>query len=107
MAPRRPAKPRPDAVSPTNLSIQDLLLNRRKPFSQKQQILVSFLARNYQKVAFMNVPELSKETKVTQATIVRLAAMLGFKGYPEFQKAVPRIFSRDLTPFETLRLSAH
>ncbi len=105
MAPRRSAKPRSEAESPTNLSIQDLLLNRSKPFSQKQQILVSFMARNYQKVAFMNVPELSKETKVSQATIVRLAAMLGFKGYPEFQKAVQRIVSQDLTTVERLRLS--
>ncbi len=105
MAQRRTVKPRAEAGSSTNLSIQDLLLNRRKPFSQKQQILVNFLARNYQKLAFMNVPELAKETKVSQATIVRLAVMLGFKGYPEFQKAVQRIVSQDLTTVERLRLS--
>ena len=105
MAPQRTAKFRPEAGSSTNLSIQDLLLKGRKPFSQKQQILVNFLARNYQKVAFMNVPELARETKVSQATIVRLAAMLGFTGYPEFQKAVQRIVSQDLTTVERLRLS--
>ncbi len=93
------------AKPPINPSIEDLLRNRRQPFSGKQQILVDFLVRNYQKVAFMNVQELSKETKVSQATIVRLATMLGFKGYPEFQKAVQRIVSQDLTTVERLRLS--
>lgn len=86
-------------------SIEDLLRNKRQPFSGKQEILVKFLVRNYQKVAFMNVQELAKETKVSQATIVRLATMLGFKGYPEFQKAVQRIVSQDLTTVERLRLS--
>lgn len=98
---KRPIEEKP-APSP---SIHDLLRNRRQPFSRTQQILVNFLVRNYQKVAFMNVPELAKETKVSQATIVRLATMLGFKGYPEFQKAVQRIVSQDLTTVERLRLS--
>jgi DNA-binding MurR/RpiR family transcriptional regulator len=103
MAPRQYSKARREPSS--KLSIQDLLRNPRKPFSKKQQLLVNFLGRNYQKVAFMNVPELSKETQVSQATIVRLAAMLGFRGYPEFQKAVQRIVSQDLTTVERLRLS--
>jgi DNA-binding MurR/RpiR family transcriptional regulator len=95
------------ASTPRNhfLSIQDLLRNRRQPFSQKQQILVSFLFRNYQKVAFMNLNELARETKVSQATIIRLASLLGFKGYPEFQKAVQRLVSQDLTTVERLHLS--
>jgi DNA-binding MurR/RpiR family transcriptional regulator len=87
------------------LSIQDLLRNRRQPFSEKQQILVNFLFRNYQKVAFMNLNELARETKVSQATIIRLASLLGFKGYPEFQKAVQRLVSQDLTTVERLHLS--
>src|SRR5262245_13950633 len=94
--------------NPSNqyFTIQDLLRNRRQPFSQKQQILVSFLFRNYQKVAFMNLNELARETKVSQATIIRLATLLGFKGYPEFQKAVQRLVSQDLTTVERLHLSS-
>jgi hypothetical protein len=52
-----------DEAVAANPSIEDLLRNRRQPFSGKQQILVNFLVRNYQKVAFKNVQELSKRPR--------------------------------------------
>jgi len=42
----------------------------------------------------MNLNELARETKVSQATIIRLA-LFSLQGYPEFQKAVQRLVSQD------------
>jgi DNA-binding MurR/RpiR family transcriptional regulator len=86
-------------------TIQQLLRTEGGNFSPKQRILVDFLHRNYQKVAFMNISELARETEVSEATIVRLAAMLKFNGYPGLQKAVQRIVSQELTTMDRLQLS--
>jgi len=86
-------------------TIQQVLRTEGGNFSPKQRILVDFLHRNYQKVAFMNISELARETEVSEATIVRLAAMLRFNGYPGLQKAVQRIVSQELTTMHRLQLS--
>jgi len=87
------------------LTMQEILRTEGANFSPKQRILVDFLHRNYQKVAFMNIGELARETKVSQATIVRLADMLKFGGYPGLQKAVQRIVAQELTTMDRLQLA--
>jgi len=86
-------------------AIHELLRSAGRVYSRKQEILVNFLYRNYQKVAFMNVTELAKETKVSEATVVRLATLLGFDGYPQLQKAVQRIVAQELTTLERVQMS--
>jgi DNA-binding MurR/RpiR family transcriptional regulator len=86
-------------------AIHELLKGSRRNLSEKQAILVNFLYQNYQKVAFMNIRELARETKVSEATIVRLANLLGFDGYPRLQKAVQRIVTQELTTVERMALS--
>ena len=86
-------------------AIDELLGGSGGEFSPKQRILVDFLHRNYQKVAFMNITELARETKVSEATIVRLSTSLKFDGYPGLQKAVQRIVAQELTTTERMRLS--
>lgn len=86
-------------------AIDELLGASGGEFSPKQRILVDFLHRNYQKVAFMNINELARETKVSEATIVRLSTSLKFDGYPGLQKAVQRIVAQELTTTERMRLS--
>lgn len=87
------------------LAIQDLLGSAGRSFSPKQGVLINFLYRNYQKVAFMTITELANETKVSEATIVRLATLLGFDGYPSLQEAVQKIVTQDLTTLDRMQLS--
>jgi len=89
----------------TRFAIRDLLGGAKTVFSPKQEVLVSFLYQNYQKVAFMTITELAKETKVSAATIVRLANLLGFDGYPSFQAVVQKIVTQELTSLERLQMS--
>jgi DNA-binding MurR/RpiR family transcriptional regulator len=86
-------------------TIQQLLRGDEKILSRKQKILIDFLHRNYQKVAFANISQLARETKVSEATIVRLSNLLGFDGYPSLQRAVRKIVAEELTTLERMQLS--
>src|SRR5713226_9683463 len=89
----------------SRFAIHELLGGPGRLFSPKQEVPVSFLYQNYQKVAFMTITELAKETKVSEATIVRLANLLGFDGYPSLQKVVQKLVTQELTSLERLQLS--
>ena len=74
-------------------------------FSANQRALAKYVQAHYQAVAFTTVSELARESRVSEATIVRFAKVLGFKGYPEFQKEVRRLVRADLKGTERFKLS--
>lgn len=74
-------------------------------FSANQRSLAKYVQTHYQTVAFSTVSDLAKQSGVSQATIVRFAKALGFKGYPGFQKEVRRLVRADLKGTERFKLS--
>jgi DNA-binding MurR/RpiR family transcriptional regulator len=76
-----------------------------RPFSANQRSLAKYVQTHYQTVAFSTVSELATQAGVSQATIVRFAKALGFKGYPDFQKEVRRLVRADLKGTERFKLS--
>ncbi len=54
--------------------------------SRGQKKLVSFITDNYDVAVFYTASELGKAVGVSESTVVRFAASLGYKGYPQFQK---------------------
>ena len=54
--------------------------------SRGQRKLVSFITDNYDVAVFYTASELGKAVGVSESTVVRFAAALGYKGYPELQK---------------------
>lgn len=75
-------------------------------FSKNQRQLARHVLANYQAVAFSTVAQLAPQAGVSEATIVRFAKLLGFSGYPEFQKEIRRLVRADLRGAERLRLGA-
>ncbi|MEA4871225.1 MAG: MurR/RpiR family transcriptional regulator [Synergistaceae bacterium] len=51
--------------------------------SHKQKLICSYLINNYSKVAFWTVEELSKNSGISPATIIRTSKSLGYLGYRE------------------------
>lgn len=51
--------------------------------SNKQSTLCSYLIDNYSKAAFWTIEELSKNSAISPATIIRTSKSLGYKGYKE------------------------
>ena len=57
-------------------------------FSKRQKIIASYLIENYDKAAYMTAASLGTEVGVSESTVVRFAAELGFSGYPMMQKCL-------------------
>jgi DNA-binding MurR/RpiR family transcriptional regulator len=74
-------------------------------FSAQQRLLARHVRAHYQTVAFSTVDELARASGVSQATIVRFAQALGFRGYPDFQKEVRRLVRAELKGTERFQLS--
>lgn len=81
------------------------LTDGARAFSANQRSLAKYVQTHYQTVAFSTVSDLAKQSGVSQATIVRFAKALGFKGYPGFQKEVRRLVRADLNGTERFKLS--
>ena len=56
--------------------------------SKGQKRLSAYITDNYDKAAFWTAEKLGAEVGVSESTVVRFAIRLGYKGYPEFQKAL-------------------
>ncbi|MBI4179390.1 MurR/RpiR family transcriptional regulator [bacterium] len=73
-----------------------MLNSRFDRLSPAQLQVAEYVLRNYRDVGFMGVAELARASGVSPAGIVRFATALGFRGYPEFQRAVQGIIRYEL-----------
>ena len=74
-------------------------------YSAHQRALAKYVQAHYQTVAFSTVSQLAGLSGVSEATVVRFAKALGFKGYPDFQKEVRRMVRADLKGTERFQLT--
>jgi DNA-binding MurR/RpiR family transcriptional regulator len=56
--------------------------------SPRQRALIDYIEHNPKFAAFNTASELAQRVGVHPATVVRLAQLLGYRGYPEFQEAI-------------------
>lgn len=56
--------------------------------SKGQKLLAAYITDNYDKAVFLTAAKLGEVVGVSESTVVRFAAHLGYKGYPEFQRAL-------------------
>ena len=81
-----------------------LLLIKEKVsgFSKGQRKLASFIQESYDNAAFMTASVMGKTVGVSESTVVRFAVELGFKGYPEMQKAMQEMVLNRLTSVQRM-----
>ena len=68
--------------------VQDLIARYSNTLSGQQMVLARYIVNNLENAAFMNSVQMSEAAGVSNPTVIRLAAKLGFKGFPEFQVAL-------------------
>lgn len=73
-------------------------------FSKKHKKLSDFILLNYEKVILMSISVLARESKVSEATIVRFVYKLGFDGYKEFQEGLLNSVKNNLTTIQRLNI---
>lgn len=64
--------------------------------SKGQKLLATYITDNYDKAAFLTAAKLGQAVGVSESTVVRFAAQLGYKGYPEFQRAMGELVQNKL-----------
>lgn len=56
--------------------------------SKGQKLLATYITDHYDKAVFLTAAKLGQAVGVSESTVVRFASTLGYKGYPQFQKAL-------------------
>lgn len=72
-------------------------------FSKGQKRIATYILENYDKAAFMTASKLGKLVGVSESTVVRFAAELGYDGYPSMQRALQEIIRSRLTSTQRIR----
>ena len=83
--------------------ILSVLENRLSSFSKGQRIIARFIMENYDKAAFMTASRLGSAVGVSESTVVRFAAELGYRGYPGMKKALQEVVRTRLTSVERMK----
>jgi len=71
--------------------------------SNKKRMVAKYILDNPIETAFLTAAKLAKRAGVSEPTVVRFAADLGFNGYPELREALHRIAQGRLTTVERLK----
>jgi len=74
-------------------------------FSKGQKLIGRYILENYDKAAFMTAARLGKTVDVSESTVVRFAAELGYEGYPAMQKALQEMIRSKLTTVQRIEVS--
>ena len=72
-------------------------------FSKGQKRIAHYILENYDKAAFMTASKLGKLVGVSESTVVRFAAELGYDGYPNMQRALQEMIRSRLTSTQRIQ----
>lgn len=74
-------------------------------FSKGQKKLATYINDNYDKAVFLTAAKLGEVVGVSESTVVRFAIYLGYKGYPEFQKALEELVRNKLNSIQRMEVT--
>lgn len=74
-------------------------------FSKGQRRIAAYILEHYDEAAYMTASHLGKTVGVSESTVVRFAAQLGFEGYPQLQKAVQELVRSKLTSVQRVEVT--
>lgn len=83
----------------------DTIQNKYNHFSKGQKRIADYITEHYDKAAFMTAAKLGQKTGVSESTVVRFAAELGFEKYAKLQKELQNIVRTRLTAVERMAVT--
>lgn len=86
-------------------NLLSLMNEKISSFSKGQKLIANFIADHYDKAAFMTASKLGSTVGVSESTVVRFAAELGYDGYPEMQKAMQEMIRDKLTSVQRIEVT--
>lgn len=85
------------------------LLNRinhsYSAMSKGQKLLATYITDNYDKAVFLTAAKMGEIVGVSESTVVRFATHLGYRGYPEFQKALEELVRNKLNSIQRMEVT--
>ena len=87
--------------------LQKKLKGKSLNLTRSQRSLLEYILAHEEESVFLNVGDLAKKGGVSEATVVRLAKALDFKGFPQFQKQLRDLFRDKLTTTSRLQRTAN
>ena len=73
--------------------------------SKGQKLLATYITDNYDKAVFLTAAKMGDIVGVSESTVVRFAMSLGYKGYPEFQKALEELVRNKLNSVQRMEVT--
>lgn len=81
------------------------VLSASAGFSKGQKRIAGYILDNYDRAAFMTAGRLGAAVGVSESTVVRFAAELGYDGYPEMRKALQDMVRNRLTSVQRIEVA--
>ena len=79
--------------------------NHYSAMSKGQKLLATYITDNYDKAVFLTAAKMGETVGVSESTVVRFATSLGYKGYPEFQKALEELVRNKLNSIQRMEVT--
>lgn len=74
-------------------------------FSKGQRRIAQYIEEHYETAAYMTAYRLGETVGVSESTVVRFAAELGFDGYPQLQKEMQKLTRSRLTSVQRVEVA--
>jgi DNA-binding MurR/RpiR family transcriptional regulator len=73
--------------------------------SKGQKLLATYITDNYDKAVFLTAAKMGDTVGVSESTVVRFATYLGYRGYPEFQRALEELVRNKLNSVQRMEVT--
>ena len=85
--------------------LQMRIEEKYRDLSKGQKRVAESVLDNYDKAVFLTAARLGEVVGVSESTVVRFATQLGYKGYPEFQKALEELVRNRLNSIQRMKVT--
>jgi DNA-binding MurR/RpiR family transcriptional regulator len=89
----------------TNNDLMNRINRYYGSMSKGQKLLANYIADYYDKAVFLSAAKLGETVGVSESTVVRFAMTLGYKGYPDFQKALEEMVRNKLNSIQRMEVT--
>ena len=92
-------------VEKSTNELQMRIEEKYRDLSKGQKRVAEYVLDNYDKAVFLTAARLGEVVGVSESTVVRFATQLGYKGYPEFQKALEELVRNRLNSIQRMKVT--
>lgn len=81
--------------------------NSYSKLSKGQKLIAEYISNHYDTAAYMTAAKLGETVGVSESTVVRFAAEIGYDGYPNLQKAMQEMIRDRLTSVQRIGVASN